>query len=125
MSIPLVPPKTDDGIWSREEVDLAGHRFLTWMHEVRHRGTFTKLATAFASMVQAFKRVETLRDLCLSWLEVSNTFRSLAQCDYADPTSTNFRPYVTRLCRQLGDLPPSLTPYCRSSPRTRISLIEG
>jgi hypothetical protein len=63
---------TDDAIWSREDIDLAGHRFLTWMHEVRHRGTFTKLATAFANLVQAIKRVEALRDLCTSWLDVSH-----------------------------------------------------
>jgi hypothetical protein len=41
------------------------------MHEVRHRGTFIKLATAFASLVQAIKRVPDLRDLCTIWLDVS------------------------------------------------------
>ena len=45
------------------------------MHEVRHRGTFTKLATAFASLVQAVKGTSDIRDLCTDWLDVS--FRHL------------------------------------------------
>jgi hypothetical protein len=43
------------------------------MHEVRHRGTFTKLATAFASLVQVAKGAPGLRDLCTEWLDVSST----------------------------------------------------
>lgn len=42
------------------------------MHEVRHRGTFTKLATAFASLVQVVKGQADLRDLCIQWLDVSS-----------------------------------------------------
>jgi hypothetical protein len=53
------------------------------MHEVRHRGTFTKLATAFAYLVQAIKRVEALRDLCTSWLDVSHL--PLIICCTTDP----------------------------------------
>jgi hypothetical protein len=68
---PLLGRSTSDGIWDRIDVDQAGHRFLTWMHEVRHRGTFTKLATAFASLVQVVKGVPVLRDLCTQWLDVS------------------------------------------------------
>jgi hypothetical protein len=40
------------------------------MHEVRHRGTFTKLATAFAFLVQVVKGAPILRDLCTQWLDV-------------------------------------------------------
>jgi hypothetical protein len=71
IATPFNPKSTSSGIWNRAEVDQAGHRFLTWMHEVRHRGTFIKLATAFASLVQAIKRVPDLRDLCTIWLDVS------------------------------------------------------
>lgn len=70
-----------EGIWDRSEVDQAGHRFLTWMHEIRHRGTFTKLATAFASLIQAVKGIPDLRDLCTQWLDVSHP---LARMEGAD-----------------------------------------
>jgi hypothetical protein len=66
----LLGDSSSNGIWDRTDVDQAGHRFLTWMHEVRHRGTFTKLATAFASLVQVVKGVPALRDLCTQWIDV-------------------------------------------------------
>jgi hypothetical protein len=47
------------------------------MHEVRHRGTFTKLATAFASLVQVVKGSPELRDLCTEWLDVSLSFPTI------------------------------------------------
>ena len=71
IATPLLGNSDSYGIWDHTDVDQAGHRFLTWMHEVRHRGTFTKLATAFASLVQVVKGVPILRDLCTEWLDVS------------------------------------------------------
>jgi len=71
IATPLLGNSDSYGIWDRTDVDQAGHRFLTWMHEVRHRGTFTKLATAFASLVQVVKGVPDLRELCTQWLDVS------------------------------------------------------
>lgn len=61
----------EESIWDRQQVGEAGQRFLTWTHEIRHRGTFSKLATAFAGLVQAVKRVPSLADLPMAWLEVS------------------------------------------------------
>ena len=72
IATPLLGSTTSNGIWDRTDIDQAGYRFLTWMHEVRHRGTFTKLATAFASLVQVVKGVPALRDLCTEWLDVSS-----------------------------------------------------
>lgn len=60
-------------IWKHSDVDAAGKTFLTWMHEIRHRGTFSKLATAFGTLVQTVKRVKSLSDLPMFWLEVSNS----------------------------------------------------
>lgn len=64
---------TVDGqtFWKHSDVDSAGKTFLTWMNEIRHRGTFSKLATAFASLVQQVNPVKELSDLPMSWLEVS------------------------------------------------------
>lgn len=71
ISVALIGTQIDEeAIWSREDVDAAGERFLTWMHEVRHRGTFSKIAIAFASLVQSVKSVSALTDLPLAWLEV-------------------------------------------------------
>ena len=60
-------------MWTMQEVDLAGKRFLVWMHEIRHRGTFSKIAVAFTDLVEAVKGVENLKPLCDTWLQVSVT----------------------------------------------------
>lgn len=62
----------DQKVWSRSEVDHAGHHFLTWLHEVRHRGTFSKIAPAFGSVVEAVRRTES-KELVKEWVEVSST----------------------------------------------------
>ena len=76
MSVAVTPERANSSeegsIWSREEVDAAGKRFLTWTHEIRHRGTFSKLTAAFAGLVQTVKRIPSLADLPMSWLEVSD-----------------------------------------------------
>jgi hypothetical protein len=77
IATPLLGSSDSNGIWDRPDVDQAGHRFLTWMHEVRHRGTFTKLATAFSSLVQVVKGSAGLRDLCTRWLDVSLSYLSM------------------------------------------------
>jgi hypothetical protein len=77
IATPLLGNSDSNGIWDRTDVDQAGHRFLTWMHEVRHRGTFTKLATAFASLVQVVKGSPELRDLCTGWLDVSLSYLTI------------------------------------------------
>ncbi|ODO00815.1 hypothetical protein L198_03142 [Cryptococcus wingfieldii CBS 7118] len=68
----IVIPISQDGvtqmIWSRSEVDSAGQTFLVWMHEIRHRGTFSKLASAFALLVEAVRPIDALADLCQGWL---------------------------------------------------------
>jgi hypothetical protein len=58
-------------VWAKEEIHQAGKQYLQWMHEIRHRGTFSKVALAFASVVDAVKTSEFLRDLADQWLEVS------------------------------------------------------
>lgn len=57
-------------VWSPSEVDHAGHHFLTWLHEVRHRGTFSKIAPAFGWVVDVVRRTD-MKDLVKEWLEVS------------------------------------------------------
>lgn len=46
----------------------AGLTFLTWMHEVRHRGTFSKIAPALGLVVEAVKKHPEVRDLVDVWL---------------------------------------------------------
>lgn len=70
ITAPLRVP--EQKVWSRSEVDHAGHHFLTWLQEVRHRGTFSKIAPAFGSVVDAVRRTE-MKDLVKEWLDVSFT----------------------------------------------------
>lgn len=58
-------------LWSREEVDEAGKTFLQWMHEIRHRGTFSAISSAFAELVATVKKVKNMSDLPALWLDVS------------------------------------------------------
>ncbi|WWC73595.1 uncharacterized protein I206_107567 [Kwoniella pini CBS 10737] len=56
-------------IWSKDDINRAGQSFLTWMHEIRHRGTFSKIANAFAVLIEAVRPVPGLRTLCDEWLQ--------------------------------------------------------
>ncbi|ORY34822.1 putative death-receptor fusion protein-domain-containing protein [Naematelia encephala] len=69
ITLPLASPSPEMTIWSREDVDRAGQCFLVWLHEIRHRGTFSKLANAFGRLVDCVKGVKNMDDLCVSWLE--------------------------------------------------------
>lgn len=66
ITTPLTAAKAQT-IWSREEVDHAGLTFLTWMHEIRHRGTFSKIAPALGLVVEAAK--SSYPGLVDSWVE--------------------------------------------------------
>ncbi|WVQ75014.1 hypothetical protein IAR50_004622 [Cryptococcus sp. DSM 104548] len=66
--IPLSQGGVSQTVWSRSEIDAAGQTFLIWLHEIRHRGTFSKLASAFALLVEAVRPMEPLNDLCQKWL---------------------------------------------------------
>ncbi len=68
--LPLAQCESKQTIWSREEVDQAGRCFLTWLNEVRHRGTFSKIALAFAKVVDAVRSVEGVTQLREAWLDV-------------------------------------------------------
>lgn len=69
---PILQGGDAQAVWTRDEVHSAGLQFLEWMHEIRHRGTFSKVALAFAQLVDAVKTTETLRGLADQWLEVSD-----------------------------------------------------
>ncbi|WRT69593.1 uncharacterized protein IL334_006582 [Kwoniella shivajii] len=69
VSLPLVQSTTSQCLWSEEDISLAGQCFLTWMHEIRHRGTFSKIAIAFAQLVEAVRPIPNIRGLCDEWLD--------------------------------------------------------
>jgi hypothetical protein len=71
--LPLKASKADQTIWPRVEIDRAGHCFLTWLHEIRHKGTFSKIATAFESVAAAVKAHDSIANLRDGWLEVRHT----------------------------------------------------
>lgn len=58
-------------MWTLQDVDMAGQSFLTWLHEIRHRGTFSHISNAFSRLVEIVKRDSSLKPLCYSWLKVS------------------------------------------------------
>lgn len=68
-------------MWNTEQVDEAGKRFLLWMHEIRHRGTFSKIASAFTDLVDAVKTVDSLKPLCYSWLQVGLIILEVGRAD--------------------------------------------
>jgi hypothetical protein len=72
--LPLVQVKADQVMWTEAQINDAGRRFLVWMHEIRHRGTFSKIAVAFTDVVDAVKGVESLKPLCHLWLKVRGRF---------------------------------------------------
>ncbi|KAK4688723.1 thyroid adenoma-associated protein, partial [Tremellales sp. Uapishka_1] len=55
-------------VWTKEDVAKAGDTFLIWLHEIRHRGTFSKIAPAFAKVVDAIRPVGDLSSLSQLWL---------------------------------------------------------
>ena len=69
-SVPLVQLGDAQTIWTVSDIDAAGRRFLTWLHEIRHRGTFSKVADSFYKTVAAVRTIEFLRPLCRSWLDL-------------------------------------------------------
>lgn len=72
--VPL-PSNNEDPMWTLQDVDMAGQSFLTWLHEIRHRGTFSHISNAFSRLVEIVKRDPSLKPLCYSWLKVSATPR--------------------------------------------------
>lgn len=73
MTLPLLQATTAQVIWQEDEVDATGLQFLEWMHEIRHRGTFSRVALALGGLVEAVKRHETLRPLAEKWLTVRSS----------------------------------------------------
>lgn len=67
-TLPLARGGPSQLVWSVQDVSTAGETFLTWLHEIRHRGTFSKLANAFAQLVEAVRPIESLQNLCDDWL---------------------------------------------------------
>ncbi|BEI84050.1 hypothetical protein CcaverHIS002_0406540 [Cutaneotrichosporon cavernicola] len=56
-------------VWSVAEVDAAGRTFLLWLHEIRHRGTFSRIAPAFGTVVDAVQRIPSLSYLVGEWVD--------------------------------------------------------
>jgi hypothetical protein len=71
ITLPLLQLQTGQEIWSRDQVEEAGQLFLTWSHEIRHQGTFSKISLAFGQVVQCLRSLPVLRDLIETWLDVS------------------------------------------------------
>ncbi|WVO13844.1 hypothetical protein L204_101467 [Cryptococcus depauperatus] len=69
ISLPIFQAGASQIIWSINDVDSAGQTFLVWLHEIRHRGTFSKISTAFAQLVETVRSVEEMKCLCREWLE--------------------------------------------------------
>ncbi|EIW71615.1 hypothetical protein TREMEDRAFT_27287, partial [Tremella mesenterica DSM 1558] len=66
-----------EGIWSRKDVDQAGRMFTMWLREIRHRGTFSRIASSFALLVNVFKWCPQLVGLEEEWLEDEFTLITL------------------------------------------------
>ena len=81
LALPINQAKEKQVMWTDREIDAGGRRFLTWLHEIRHRGTFSKVAMALSRLVDAVKTVDSLRHLCVSWLQVS-TLSSRCLCNF-------------------------------------------
>lgn len=64
-----LPLSHDQSIWTKDEIRRAGYSFLTWLHEIRHRGTFSRIAPALASVREAVKHRAQLCDLVSEWLD--------------------------------------------------------
>lgn len=64
-----LPLHGQQSVWSVDEIRRAGFCFLTWLHEIRHRGTFSRIAPALASVCEAAKVRPELQDLVTEWLE--------------------------------------------------------
>ncbi|ORX37814.1 putative death-receptor fusion protein-domain-containing protein [Kockovaella imperatae] len=69
-SLPLTQGGEKQIIWSRDDIESAGKRLLSWLHEVRHRGTFSKIASSLARLVDSVYRIASLRPLVYSWLDL-------------------------------------------------------
>ena len=66
---PLVHLSPTQTIWTYQDIDAGGRRFLVWFHEVRHRGTFSKITSAFTRLVETLDGVSDLKPLCQIWLQ--------------------------------------------------------
>lgn len=67
--VPLPP------LWSDDEIISSGDLFLIWLHEIRHRGTFSKLSLAFGRVIEVVRPFEEVVDAglagcCMRWLLV-------------------------------------------------------
>lgn len=69
-TVPLHQSGSQQRIWDAAELDAIGLQFLEWMHDIRHRGTFSRVALALGSVVEAVKAHESLKPLASNWLDV-------------------------------------------------------
>ncbi|WWC65932.1 uncharacterized protein I303_108554 [Kwoniella dejecticola CBS 10117] len=90
VSLPITQSASQT-IWSKENVDRAGQLFLIWMHEIRHRGTFSKIASAFAQLIDAVRPVPELRSLCDEWLQ--HELRTIASDQHSTTRRSAALPY--------------------------------
>ncbi|WVW86816.1 hypothetical protein I302_108871 [Kwoniella bestiolae CBS 10118] len=91
ISLPITQSGTSQTIWTRAEIDTAGECFLTWMHEIKHRGTFSKIAIAFAQLVEAVRPIPELRGLCEDWLQ--HELRTIASDQHSTTRRSAALPY--------------------------------
>ncbi|CAK9780976.1 hypothetical protein CC85DRAFT_284619 [Cutaneotrichosporon oleaginosum] len=68
-AIITVPLHEGQTVWNEAEVDAAGRTFLLWLHEIRHRGTFSSIAPAFGTVVEAVQRIPSLSHLVRVWVD--------------------------------------------------------
>jgi hypothetical protein len=93
VSQPILQAGENQVVWDKNEVYQAGLQYLQWMHEVRHRGTFSKVALAFASLVDAVKTAPSLRGLADIWLEVSLKLKRASLADQPARAKSYHRRY--------------------------------
>ncbi|EAL20900.1 hypothetical protein CNBE2610 [Cryptococcus deneoformans B-3501A] len=89
--LPLARGGPSQLIWSVQDVNAAGTTFLTWLHEIRHRGTFSKLANAFAQLVEAVRAIESLQSLCDDWL--TDELRAISSDQHSTTRRSAALPY--------------------------------
>ncbi|WVQ66397.1 uncharacterized protein L199_004577 [Kwoniella botswanensis] len=89
--LPITQSGVSQTIWTKDEINIAGECFLTWMHEIKHRGTFSKIAIAFAQLVEAVRPIPELRDLCEEWLQ--HDLRTIASDQHSTTRRSAALPY--------------------------------
>ncbi|KAL7425015.1 hypothetical protein Q5752_000702 [Cryptotrichosporon argae] len=69
VALPFLQAKDSQTVWAAEDVDRSGRTFLLWLSEIRHRGTFAKIAPALGRLVDALRSVPGLHSTVSAWID--------------------------------------------------------